>query len=89
MRNVHFVHPNFSWTKLLVLGACIKTSIFVHAFSPMKTGLVIGLSYCFVILLPGYVLLIDVCHRCNIQRHSESLLRKFIDSLSFSAKMWY
>ncbi|KAL8130893.1 CST complex subunit CTC1 [Apium graveolens] len=63
VRNVHFVHPNFSWTKLLVLGACIKTSIYVNSFSPMKTG-------------------------CNIQRHSGSLLRKFIDSLSFSAKMW-
>nr|XP_017243995.1 PREDICTED: CST complex subunit CTC1 isoform X2 [Daucus carota subsp. sativus] len=62
VRNVHFVHPSFSWTNLLVLGACFKTSIHVKSFSPMKTG-------------------------CNIQGHSESLLRKFIDSLSFSARM--
>ncbi|KAM7517103.1 hypothetical protein LguiA_006686 [Lonicera macranthoides] len=38
VRNVHIVVPNFSWTKVLVLGACCKTSICVKSFSPMETG---------------------------------------------------
>ncbi|XP_059636886.1 CST complex subunit CTC1 isoform X2 [Cornus florida] len=37
LRNVHFVNPNFSWTKVLILGACYKTSIIVESFSPMET----------------------------------------------------
>ncbi|KAK9129613.1 hypothetical protein Sjap_010100 [Stephania japonica] len=32
--NVHFVHPKFSWTKTLILGACFKTNISVRSFSP-------------------------------------------------------
>lgn len=38
VRNVHFVNPKFSWTKILILGACVKTSIHVKSFSPMETG---------------------------------------------------
>ncbi|CAI8606844.1 unnamed protein product [Vicia faba] len=37
MRNVHFVDPKFPWTKVVVLGACVKTSIVVEAFSPLET----------------------------------------------------
>ncbi|KAK7405405.1 hypothetical protein VNO78_06677 [Psophocarpus tetragonolobus] len=37
LRNVHFVDPKFSWTKVLILGACIKTSIIVQSFSPLET----------------------------------------------------
>ncbi|XP_020206690.1 CST complex subunit CTC1 isoform X2 [Cajanus cajan] len=35
--NVHFVDPKFSWTKNIILGACIKTSIIVQSFSPLET----------------------------------------------------
>ncbi|TKY68592.1 CST complex subunit CTC1 [Spatholobus suberectus] len=37
VRNVHFVDPQFSWTKIIILGACIKTSIIVQSFSPLET----------------------------------------------------
>ncbi|KAF7811458.1 CST complex subunit CTC1 isoform X1 [Senna tora] len=37
IRNVHFVDPKFSWTKILILGACVKTSIVVESFSPLET----------------------------------------------------
>ncbi|KAE8675887.1 Telomere maintenance component 1 [Hibiscus syriacus] len=37
MRNVHFVDPQFSWAKFLVLGTCSNTSIIVKSFSPLKT----------------------------------------------------
>ncbi|MED6146720.1 hypothetical protein PIB30_037260 [Stylosanthes scabra] len=38
VRNVHFVDPQFSWTKILILGACVKTSIIVESFSPLETA---------------------------------------------------
>ncbi|KAF3446226.1 hypothetical protein FNV43_RR11405 [Rhamnella rubrinervis] len=38
VRNVHFVDPKFSWKKMLILGACFKTSISVEHFSPLVTG---------------------------------------------------
>ncbi|KAE8714191.1 Telomere maintenance component 1 [Hibiscus syriacus] len=37
IRNVHFVDPQFSWAKFLVLGACFNTSIIVKSFSPLNT----------------------------------------------------
>ncbi|RDX94494.1 CST complex subunit CTC1, partial [Mucuna pruriens] len=37
VRNVHLVDPKFSWTKIIILGACIKTSIIVQSFSPLET----------------------------------------------------
>ncbi|GAU16875.1 hypothetical protein TSUD_368240, partial [Trifolium subterraneum] len=37
VRNVHFVDPKFSWTKVVILGACVKTSIIVESFSPLET----------------------------------------------------
>ncbi|CAK7347604.1 unnamed protein product [Dovyalis caffra] len=61
--NVHFVNPKFSWTKILILGACFKSSITVASFSPLETG-------------------------CHIVSQSQSQLGKFIDSLTFSARLW-
>ncbi|XP_058221004.1 CST complex subunit CTC1-like isoform X1 [Rhododendron vialii] len=63
MRNVHFVNPKFCWTKVLILGACYRTSIIVKSFSPFETG-------------------------CCLSSQSQSLLGKFINSLSFSVKLW-
>ncbi|KAI4353113.1 hypothetical protein L6164_002085 [Bauhinia variegata] len=63
VRNVHFVDPKFSWTKVLILGACAKTSITVESFSPLET----------------------VSH---VVSQSKSLLEKFIQSLSFSSRLW-
>ncbi|XP_038899097.1 CST complex subunit CTC1 isoform X3 [Benincasa hispida] len=37
VRNAHFVSPRFPWSKLLILGTCVKTSIFVQLFSPLET----------------------------------------------------
>ncbi|KAK8972926.1 hypothetical protein V6N11_057427 [Hibiscus sabdariffa] len=37
IRNAHFVVPQFSWAKFIVLGACDNTSIIVKSFSPLKT----------------------------------------------------
>ncbi|XP_054786835.1 CST complex subunit CTC1 isoform X2 [Prosopis cineraria] len=37
VRNVHFVDPKFPWTKILILGACLKSSIVVESFSPFQT----------------------------------------------------
>ncbi|KAJ4963941.1 hypothetical protein NE237_023880 [Protea cynaroides] len=37
LRNVHFVHPNFSWSRILLLGACCKTTIYVESFSPLES----------------------------------------------------
>lgn len=36
--NAHFVHSNFYWTKMLLLGACFQTSISIESFSPLKYG---------------------------------------------------
>ncbi|PQP99936.1 CST complex subunit CTC1 isoform X1 [Prunus yedoensis var. nudiflora] len=63
VRNVHFVNPRFSWTKILILGACFKTSIIVESFSPLETG-------------------------CHILPQSQSSLGKFVESLTFSARLW-
>ncbi|CAN7092307.1 unnamed protein product [Brassica rapa subsp. narinosa] len=38
VRNVHFVNTRFSWGKVLILGACCKTSITVEKFSPFETS---------------------------------------------------
>ncbi|KAM1133584.1 hypothetical protein ACFX19_043527 [Malus domestica] len=38
VRNTHFVNPRFSWTRMLILGACFKTSVIVESFSPLETG---------------------------------------------------
>ncbi|CAF1748309.1 unnamed protein product [Brassica oleracea var. botrytis] len=38
VRNVHFVNTIFSWGKVLILGACFKTSITVEKFSPFETS---------------------------------------------------
>ncbi|MCL7051984.1 hypothetical protein MKW94_025491 [Papaver nudicaule] len=35
--NVHFVRPKFSWTRMLLLGTCCRTSIQVKSFSLMET----------------------------------------------------
>ncbi|KAK8644862.1 hypothetical protein V6N13_118724 [Hibiscus sabdariffa] len=37
IRNAHFVVPQFSWAKFIILGACVNTSIIVKSFSPLKT----------------------------------------------------
>ncbi|XP_042495494.1 CST complex subunit CTC1 [Macadamia integrifolia] len=63
MRNVHFVHPNFSWSRILLLGACCKTTINVESFSPWES-------------------------QCHIRLQTQSLLHKFIGTLSFSARLW-
>ncbi|XP_047325563.1 CST complex subunit CTC1 isoform X2 [Impatiens glandulifera] len=38
VKNAHFVNPKFVWAKILVLGACVKTSICLKSFSPLETG---------------------------------------------------
>ncbi|KAJ1404674.1 CST complex subunit CTC1, plant [Sesbania bispinosa] len=38
VRSVHFVDPKFPWTKVIILGACVKTSIIVESFSPLETA---------------------------------------------------
>ncbi|VFQ65687.1 unnamed protein product [Cuscuta campestris] len=63
LKNVHFVNPRFSWSKFLILGSCIKTSVCVKSFSLLETG-------------------------CYIKPQHQSLLRKFIDSLTFIARLW-
>ncbi|XP_038704789.1 CST complex subunit CTC1 [Tripterygium wilfordii] len=37
-RNVHFVNLKFSWAKVLILGACFKTSVTIESFSPLESG---------------------------------------------------
>lgn len=39
MKKVHFINPSYSWTKTLILGSCVKTSISVECFSSLETGL--------------------------------------------------
>ncbi|KAI5353987.1 PREDICTED: CST complex subunit CTC1 [Prunus dulcis] len=39
VRNVHFVNPRFSWTKVLILGALFRASAIVESFSPLETGM--------------------------------------------------
>ncbi|KAL3514558.1 hypothetical protein ACH5RR_027275 [Cinchona calisaya] len=63
LRNIHFVTSKFSWTKILVLGACFMTCICVESFSPLQTG-------------------------CYKKSYSQNLLRKFVDSITFSARLW-
>ncbi|XP_021647982.2 CST complex subunit CTC1 isoform X2 [Hevea brasiliensis] len=44
LRNVHFVNPKFTWTQMLILGTCLKTSITVESFSPLETGALLIIS---------------------------------------------
>ncbi|XP_031740668.1 CST complex subunit CTC1 isoform X2 [Cucumis sativus] len=44
VRNAHFVNPRFPWSKLLLLGTCAKTSIFVQLFSPLETKVLFLIS---------------------------------------------
>ncbi|KAK4429060.1 CST complex subunit CTC1 [Sesamum alatum] len=37
LENVHFVDPKFPWAKMLILGACCRTSMYVESFSPLET----------------------------------------------------
>ncbi|KAI3465390.1 hypothetical protein Pfo_022053 [Paulownia fortunei] len=37
LKNVHFVDPKFPWGKMLILGACCRTSVYVESFSPLET----------------------------------------------------
>ncbi|XP_057973338.1 CST complex subunit CTC1 isoform X2 [Malania oleifera] len=37
VKNAHFVNPLFSWTKMLILGACHRTSIVVESYSPKES----------------------------------------------------
>ncbi|KAF5174853.1 Cst complex subunit ctc1 [Thalictrum thalictroides] len=37
LKNVHFICPKFSWTRILLLGACVKTTINVISFSPLES----------------------------------------------------
>ncbi|KAL0325645.1 UNVERIFIED_CONTAM: CST complex subunit CTC1 [Sesamum radiatum] len=66
LENVHFVDPKFPWAKMLILGACCRTSMYVESFSPLET-------------------------RCHLKSHSQrtqTLLQKFINSLTFAARLW-
>ncbi|XP_068656334.1 CST complex subunit CTC1 isoform X2 [Aristolochia californica] len=63
LSNIHFVHTTFPWVKVLLLGACFKTSLSVKSFSPLEA-------------------------QCNYRSLNQSLLGKFIESLTFSAKFW-
>ncbi|KAF3634880.1 hypothetical protein FXO38_24920 [Capsicum annuum] len=38
VKNVHVVSPSYSWTKTLILGSCVKTSISVECFSSLEAG---------------------------------------------------
>ncbi|KZV28878.1 hypothetical protein F511_13673 [Dorcoceras hygrometricum] len=38
LENVHVVDPKFSWGKMLILGACCRTSVNLKSFSPLETG---------------------------------------------------
>ncbi|XP_070044816.1 CST complex subunit CTC1 isoform X3 [Nicotiana tomentosiformis] len=38
VKKVHFINPSYSWTKTLILGSCVKTSISVECFSSLETG---------------------------------------------------
>ncbi|XP_024952233.2 CST complex subunit CTC1 isoform X2 [Citrus sinensis] len=55
VRNVHFVNPRFSWTKILILGACCKTSIIVESFSPLESGALLVVT-CFQKKFSGILL---------------------------------
>ncbi|XP_042018018.1 CST complex subunit CTC1-like isoform X2 [Salvia splendens] len=37
LKNVHFVNPHFPWAKMLILGACTRTSMHVESFSPLES----------------------------------------------------
>ncbi|XP_027774178.1 CST complex subunit CTC1-like isoform X5 [Solanum pennellii] len=41
VKNVHVVNPKFSWTKTLILGSCVKTSISVKCFSSLEAGVLL------------------------------------------------
>ncbi|XP_073142010.1 CST complex subunit CTC1 isoform X2 [Henckelia pumila] len=38
LENVHVVDPKFPWGKMLILGACCRTSVNLKSFSPLETG---------------------------------------------------
>ncbi|XP_019702825.1 CST complex subunit CTC1 isoform X2 [Elaeis guineensis] len=37
VQNFHWVHPKFSWTRMLLLGTCTRTSIDIESFSLSET----------------------------------------------------
>ncbi|KAE9616299.1 putative CST complex subunit CTC1, plant protein [Lupinus albus] len=80
VRNVHFMDPKFSWTKIIILGACIKTSIIVESFSPLETG-------CNVVLQPRsmlgkFIQSLPFSARLWVLLLASSLRKKFAGTLS-------
>ncbi|CAN6449461.1 unnamed protein product [Victoria cruziana] len=63
VRNAHFILPKFSWSNMLLLGACVKTVLIIKRFSALAT-------------------------QCHFRSRTDSLLAKFVGSLSFIAKFW-
>lgn len=37
LKNVHFVDPKFPWGRMLILGACTRTSMHLESFSPLES----------------------------------------------------
>ncbi|XP_057793965.1 CST complex subunit CTC1 isoform X2 [Salvia miltiorrhiza] len=37
LKNVHFLDPCFPWGKMLILGACTRTSMHLESFSPLES----------------------------------------------------
>nr|VDC60899.1 unnamed protein product [Brassica rapa] len=72
VRNVHFVNTKFSWGKVLILGACCKTSITVEKFSPFETR--------YDLFIWSFSCLVDSCLQTSLSR--------FVESLSFPARFW-
>lgn len=77
MRNVHFVDPKFSWTKVVILGACVKTSIVLESFSPLETVYV---------LLPILCLLFS--NLCCINAQIDNINDNCSLNISDLLKMW-
>ncbi|CAJ2657030.1 unnamed protein product [Trifolium pratense] len=84
VRNVHFVDPKFSWTKVVILGACVKTSIIVESFSPLETVCNVVLQS--TSMLGKFIQSLPFSARLWVLLLVSSLRKKFADSDILSDK---
>ncbi|KAG6468279.1 hypothetical protein ZIOFF_072852 [Zingiber officinale] len=90
VRNFHFIHVKYSWVKIILLGTCVKTCISVKSFSmtDIRQDIMVFpfLAFSFIVFLDNILCL--YLFRSHSKSEGSSLLERFLESLTYSAKLW-
>ncbi|KAG6470064.1 hypothetical protein ZIOFF_071116 [Zingiber officinale] len=90
VRNFHFIHVKYSWVKIILLGTCVKTCISVKSFSmtDIRQDIMVFpfLAFSFIVFLDNILCL--YLFRSHSKSEGSSILERFLESLTYSAKLW-